>query len=106
MIELLPNEDEMMQTMDAMMRTITSQICGDMKTGELELDADIVLTAYYSAFRQHSFEFMRTINMVLNKDKPEIMNANMEFINYLETQYLKSYKDMREFKKSKNLGGL
>lgn len=34
------------------------------------------------------------------------MNANMEFINYLETQYLKSYKDMMEFKKSNDLGGL
>lgn len=67
MIELLPNEDEMIQTMEAMIRTITSQICGDMKTGELELDADIVISTYYAAFRQHSFEFMRTINMVLTK---------------------------------------
>ena len=75
------------------MTAIISQICRDIKTGELSLDDVITQNTFVPCFEDFSFEFMRAINMKLNE-------------NDEEARYILGRKDLDEFGNKQRLGGL
>lgn len=88
------------------MTAIISQICKDIRMGELPLDDEITQNTFVPCFEDFSFEFMRAINMKLNENNKEAREYIGTFIDECEERYIAGRKDLNEFSNKQALGGL
>lgn len=98
--------DIIMEKSKMIMTAIISQICRDIKTGELSLDNEIAQNTFVPCFEDFSFEFMRAINMKLNENNKEAREYIGTFIDECEEMYIAGRKDLDEFSNKQALGGL
>lgn len=102
----VPSDGVNMDLKGMVVGAILSQLCNDIKTGELPLDDEIVLNSFVPCFENFSFEFMRAINMKFNEDDAEARKYVAAFIDNCEQQYILGKKDLDEFANKQRLGGL
>lgn len=88
------------------MTVIISQICKDIRMGELPLDDEIAQNTFVPCFEDFSFEFMRAVNMKLNENNKEAREYIGTFIDNCEERYIAGRKDLDEFSNKQALGGL
>lgn len=104
--EVRDNSSRALEIGKMIMTAFISQICKDIRMGELPLDDEIAQNTFVPCFEDFSFEFMRAVNMKLNENNKEAREYIGTFIDECESMYIAGRKDLDEFSNKQALGGL
>lgn len=92
---------------NGMMENIVLQMSNEIKFNKRDVEDSCVKTTLSCLFKDYSFTFLRSINLVQNGADAEKMGNINEFIDSLEKMYFEGRQELDDFKKEQETyGGL